>query len=111
MNKLFFVDVKIIILFLCLLFACPSVNAEDAPGEAPKSKEFINLNECYELALKRSETLAISKEEIEKAEAAFFQATGDAFGDVSFVATSITQDVQKNSRGNATGTDSSVEST
>jgi outer membrane protein TolC len=53
------------------------------------------LEDCYEQALERSETVAISKEEIEEAEAQFFKATSEALGDVDFVITDFRQDAPK----------------
>ena len=50
-----------------------------------------SLLDCYHLAIKRSETLAISKESVEATEADFFQATGELFGDVDFVMTDFRQ--------------------
>jgi outer membrane protein TolC len=55
----------------------------------------LTLRDCYELALKRSETVAIRKEDIETAEAQFFKATGEAVGDVNFVMTDFRQDAPK----------------
>lgn len=43
------------------------------------------LQDCYQLASKRSETLAIRKEEIDKTTADFFKATSEALGDVDFI--------------------------
>ncbi len=86
-----------IFLLFGLLFCLPTVNAMESAAEQLESKTYINLRECYELALKRSETLAISKEQIERAEASFFRATSEALGDVSFVVTSTRQDVRKES--------------
>ena len=47
----------------------------------------LTLEECYSLALKRSETVLIQKEDIKEAEAQFFKAAGEALGDVDFVMT------------------------
>ena len=80
-----------------LHFFLPNVDAAKPTNKQPEPKTYINLMECYELALKQSETLAISKEEIERAEAAFFRASGEAIGDVRFVATSTRQDVREES--------------
>ena len=72
--------------------------ASDTPTQVRK----LTLQDCYELALKRSETVALRKEEIEIAEAQIFKATSEALGDVDFVITDQTQEVPKTS-----GTDSS----
>ncbi len=66
---------------------------ESAP--APEPLPLLTLEDCYELALERSETVAISKEEIEEAEAQFFKATGEALGDVDFVIEDFRQDAPK----------------
>ncbi len=78
--------------FFCFFLLTPSNQAEDANIQPIKKVESISLMNCYDLALKRSETLAISKEEIERAEASFFQATSQALGHVNFVATDLRQD-------------------
>jgi outer membrane protein len=69
------------------------------PPEIPEVKEVpptpLTLEDCYEFALKRSETVAIQKEEIEEAEAQFFKATSEALGDIDFVMTDFRQDAPK----------------
>ena len=65
---------------------------------ALKSAPFpLKLWDCYELALERSETVAIQKEEIKEAEAQFFLAASEALGDVDFEITDRWQDIQKSS--------------
>ena len=82
---------------LNLLLIIPSIYAQEPIVSEAASKKTISLMECYDLALKRSETVAISKEEIERAEATFFRATGEALGDVDFIATSTRQDARDES--------------
>jgi len=106
MNKIKFLWLRIFTVFLCVLLTAQRVNAENVPVETSETKQFVGLMECYDLALKRSETLAISKEEIARAEATFFQATSQALGHVDFIATSFRQDAPAE-----TSTDSSVGST
>ncbi len=55
----------------------------------------LTLQDCYQLALKRSETIAIRKEEIERTEAQFLQAAGEVVGDMDFVISNTRQDAQK----------------
>ncbi|OGW87248.1 MAG: hypothetical protein A3C35_07090 [Omnitrophica bacterium RIFCSPHIGHO2_02_FULL_46_11] len=57
----------------------------------------LSLRNCYELALKYSETVAIQKEEIEKAEAGFLLATSEALGDVDLIMTDLKQEAAKKS--------------
>ena len=56
-----------------------------APVERGTPSAPLSLEDCYELALKRSETVAIQKEDIKEAEAQFFIAASEALGDVHFV--------------------------
>lgn len=84
------------------LLTLPPIDAEGADSQARAPQKKLSLMECYDLALKRSETLAISKEEIERAEATFFQASSEALGDVSFVASSTRQDSREKSTGEST---------
>lgn len=74
---------------------------EAAPPVAPTQPAFSTLRDCYELALKRSETVAIQKEEIKEAEAQFFKAASEAIGDVDFLMDFSRQD-------NPEGTDTST---
>ncbi len=69
-------------------FAC-------AENEAPIKK--LSLDECYQLALKQSETLAIQYEDIERTKADFLKAASQALGGVDFVISNTRQEVQKNS--------------
>ncbi|MBI4357951.1 MAG: TolC family protein [Candidatus Omnitrophica bacterium] len=66
----------------------------------------FTLSDCYQLALKRSETIAISKETVEEAEAEFFKSTAELFGDVDFLITDFRQDSRGSREGGATGTSS-----
>jgi len=73
-----------------------SVPAEKSPP--------LTLLDCYELALERSETLAIQKEDIEEAEAQLFLAASEALGDIDFEMTDKRQDVQKGGGEGSVGT-------
>jgi len=55
----------------------------------------LTLDECYRLALKQSETIAINSETIREAEARFAQALGTILPQVSFVWTQTNQDSEK----------------
>ncbi len=59
-------------------------------GSAP----VLTLRDCYLLALKQSETIAIKREEIEATQAQFFQAASEALGDVHFKMTQFRQDAR-----------------
>ena len=61
----------------------------------PEPKPLYTLRDCYELSLKRSETIAIRKEAIEETEAEFLKAGGEIFGDVDFVMTDFRQDAPR----------------
>ena len=62
---------------------------------ASEPKPTYTLRDCYELALKRSETIAIRKEAIEETEAEFLKAGGEIFGDIDFVVTDFRQDAPR----------------
>lgn len=69
----------------------------EAPVPVPTNvaslpKRYLTLEDAYELALRRSETIAISHEEIAKAKADWLRATGDFIGDADFIMTNRQQD-------------------
>lgn len=70
---------------------------EVAPSKFEEPAAALTLFDCYDLALRRSETVAISREAIKRTEADFFKAASEALGDVSFVMTNTRQEVQKGS--------------
>jgi outer membrane protein len=79
----------IVILFLPAIVFCADTN-EDAQianlvkkPYSPKN-EFLTLTDCYKLALKQSEIIAIDAEQIKIAEAHFLQAFGTIMPQVSF---------------------------
>jgi len=55
----------------------------------------LTLDECYRLALKQSETIAINSEVIREAEGRFMQALGTLLPQVSFVWTQTNQDSER----------------
>lgn len=69
----------------------PAAPVPSAP-DAVKVKQVVNLEQAYQLALRRSETIAISREEIAKAKADWLRATGDFIGDGNFIMTNRQQD-------------------
>ncbi len=82
-----------------------SEKAAEVPPSAPLS---LTLEECYELAVRRSETLAIRKEEVSRTLANFLTASGEAIGDADFVMTQSRQDPQKASSSGDGSTSSSL---
>lgn len=70
-------------------------SSEMPPSQQSSPLQTLTLEGCYQLALKRSETVAISREEISKVYANFLKATGEALGDVSFLITDTFQEPQK----------------
>ena len=79
-----------IIVFI-FLFACApasSASSDDKP---------LTLSDCYALALKRSETIAIDAEHINEADARFTQALGTALPHVSFSSTDTKRDASSSS--------------
>ncbi|GEM_PF-238223 len=70
----------------------PGPNLDQAlPIEQHESTP-LSLADCYKLAIIRSETVGIRKEDIEEAKAQFFKATGVFFGDVEFTKNEFFQD-------------------
>ena len=100
MKKYFF------FVFLALVFFASGENLwamgkrpakqESAPGQKTAAVS-LSLEEAYDLAVKRSETLAISKEEIGRTMGSFLTAAGEAIGDFDYQATELRQDPQKGS--------------
>ena len=110
-------------LALALLMTSPLLAASyspDMPQNVPQEKipmaekasseriliSPLSLETCFKLALKRSEVIAIRKEEIEVTEAQFLKALSEALGDADFVVTGFHQDAPS-----PTGSESGVSST
>src|SRR4030095_17230375 len=62
------------------------------PRPAP-AEDKLTLEQCYALALRRSETVAISAQDIEKARARFHQALGDILPQISMNFSDLIQQV------------------
>ncbi|OGW68633.1 MAG: hypothetical protein A2036_03190 [Omnitrophica bacterium GWA2_50_21] len=63
----------------------------------------LNLEDCYQLALKRSETIAISNETVNATQADFLAAASEAIGDADFVMNYRRQKVLKSGEGSSVG--------
>lgn len=87
----------------------PGFSMARMPWKTPEAeivkKEPLTLRDCYLFALRKSEALAIKKEDIEKTEADFLHAIDDAVGDVHFVITDEFREPQ-NQTGGGDGGDS-----
>lgn len=68
----------------------------------------LTLRDCYQMAIRRSEALAIRKEEVARTLATFLEASGETIGDADFVMTHSRQDPQKGSSGSDGSTSSSL---
>lgn len=101
-NKSF---LKIGSFILCLLLGAPNglfaqattppvtpPKEDSASPDAPAKESPLTLEDCYQLALIQSETVAIQKEMISRATAQMFLATSQALGKVDFVSTRNLQD-------------------
>lgn len=73
----------------CALLCWPSVHAEEASRSAANA---LTLQECYQLALARSEELAIKQELLRETEGRFLQALSGALPSVSFESSKKWQD-------------------
>jgi len=76
--------------------------------ETARAKQYaqstsLTLQDCYQMALRESDTLAISKEAIQVVKAEFFQATGEVLPQVDFVMNTFKQQPQP-SNGSGTPT-------
>ena len=67
----------------CVIFSLQNLLWADEP---------LTLAQCYELALKRSETIAIQQELIKEAEGSFLQSLSGVFPDASFIYSDKRQD-------------------
>lgn len=83
-----FIETNLIIIALFLLFS------QGFAKDAAPDKE-LSLKDCYSLALKQSEIIAIDSEVIREAEAHFTQALGTILPQVSFVWTQTNQDSER----------------
>ena len=69
-------------------------------GRQPETKDWrtegvlLKLRDCYDLALKQSETLAIHKHEVKRTTAEFYQSVGESVGDVNYKSTNFRQEPQ-----------------
>jgi len=63
---------------------------------AAGAEEKMTIQQCYELALKRMETVAISNEDIQRAKARYIQALGSVLPQISINASEFLQDDSSN---------------
>lgn len=75
-------------MFSFLLSSAPAAENKSAAPVAPRT---LTLSQVYQLAVERSETLGISREEIKIAEAQYWQAISAVLPKVDFIATERTQ--------------------
>ncbi len=73
-----------------------SINTKGTPQDSSKA---LTLEECYALALKQSETIAINADLIKESEARFLQAMSGLLPHVTFSASENKQDVTSSSLG------------
>ncbi len=59
----------------------------------------LTLRDCYDLALRRSETVAMQEQEFKRTGAQFLQAMGESIGDVNYVVTDSFQEKQRGAGG------------
>lgn len=95
MNKIFFV--LSLLLFSSPVWAMGKLPPKEIREEMrPSAAEGpLTVWNCYDLALERSETLAIQWEEVEKTKGNTLEAVGEAVGEADFLMTSYRQDAQK----------------
>jgi len=79
----------IIALFIIAVFLMPGFCAEAQAGD--NALQPLTLDDCFKLALKQSELIAIDAEKINQAEAHFLEAFGAILPQVSFVRTNTRQ--------------------
>ncbi len=93
--------------FLLALTLLPAADPAWAMGRRPKetpassSQVLLRLSDCYDLALRRSETVAMQQEEIKRTGATFLRALGEAVGDINYVVTNSFQEPQNDVLGGA----------
>ncbi len=78
----------------------PVLSRQETGREQPA---FLNLEDCFKLALQQSETIAIRKEIVSATQADFFSAASEAIGDADFVMNYHRQKVLKTSEGSSVG--------
>jgi len=95
-------------IIVCLLVLCTGAlgllslasAAETAAADSP-----LTLEECFQLALKQSETIAVNQEKIKEAEGRFKQALGTILPHISFAVDKTWEDTDSYPALNKTGTD------
>lgn len=80
-----------------------SLAEETAPSPLPP----VSLQDCYQLALRQSETLALKGISVEKSWSDFLKASSQALGDVTYNATNFFQDPQHTVSADGSGVSSS----
>jgi len=88
----------------------PAPVSDTAIKEERVEKAPLTLEECYDLALVRSESLAIEKTDIELRWANFLQASGEAVGDLNFRMSHFRQEPQGIPAGGSDATATAVRS-
>ncbi len=89
------------ILFFTMTFMLVTTSvwamAKQPPPERPQPEEphvmlSLTLRDCYQMALKRSETLAIRKEEVNRTLGSFLRSSGEIIGDFDYEFTDFHQE-------------------
>ena len=83
-------------LWLVVLFSFMTVAASADAPPVPTAGDGLTLRECYALALKRSETIAIQKEYVKETEGQLLQAFSAALPRVAFAYSEKWQDITHN---------------
>ena len=103
MGKMSFRAMKTMRIFgiTCLVLAIvvPFVWAESAKGDDQHSKRPLTLDDCYALALRQSEKIAILKEKIDEVEGQYLQAISTVTPKGNFLLTEFHQDSPAGSDG------------
>lgn len=104
LSRIFFTLVLYMLIFATSPVSWAMAKRPPAPSiSIPKAKiatikkenNTLTLQDCYQFALKQSETLAMAKVDIEKSWAYFLKASGEVIGEGNFVITDSMQDPQK----------------
>jgi outer membrane protein len=77
-----------------LVFAAGAVKTLQISDQTSTASPTLTLEECFRLALKKSETVAINREQIKEAEAHFLQSLGTLLPHVSFARTETMADTE-----------------
>lgn len=111
MKKIVFAAIALCLFPICSWAMGQRPPAEEVRPAAADDVRALTLEDCYEIALRRSEQVAMLREAVSKTSADKLKATAEAIGDGDFVITNFQQDEQLQGGGGGSSVGSTLTST